>query len=312
MPTQIVLALGENLAETLDIGNYTANGQKIRALNGTSSLNLRFSNDNEILLTNDDVSLLLSVLALFPTSAVLGFSPSAGLYFEVTAQQCFLRKAGVDTFFSIDPGDGGLSVLALQSSSNIHAIAVINDDGNDVTQNSGTAFIFINTGVNPTEPSKILTGVRRTVIASGKGITAKTSDTLYFNQTSFQESGILFDCILKSSTITADRVLELPDKSGTLVIDQYEEKWTLYNIGADATWTTIVITDALPNSLIKIEAYAIIGVETMGIRAIGSALNRFPPATNYVSLTVKTNAAKEIELYASIALNVNFYFSAQL
>lgn len=311
MPTQIAISLGENLAETLDIGNYTTDGQKIKALNGTSSLNLRLANNNEIVLTNDDVTFLLAYLALFPTVAQLGFGPQ--FYIEVSQLASAFRVNSANAYVTLD-----LSAIQHQDISNnnigdVHALKLINITASDIESiTTDQAAMFLHTGSDIT-PSVILQNVIRTICASGKGLTAKTNDTFYLNQISFQEATILFDCILKSGTITADRVITLPDKSGELIIDQYFEKWTLYNATLDATWETITITDALPNSIIEItmENNSAV-VRDMGIRAVGSALNRFVTSIGATTLTVRTNSSKEVQLYASVAANIDFHFSAQL
>lgn len=314
MPTQIKTTLGEDLKKTLQIGNFTGNGQVIRAENGTSSLNLRYTNDNEIVLTNDDINFILGFLYLLPSSVAFGFNSLTGLYIEVTATQAFLRTNGITTFFGITPGGAGLSDVSLQSGSNSFDIAVIDDPGADITQNSGSAFVFINTGLDTVADSKAVTGVRRTVLASGKGLTAKTSDTLYCNQISLQESGVLFDCIVKSGTITADRTLTLPDQSGEIMVDRYQSKWTIYSATLDATWETITIPDALPNSIIEIICENnVAATRTMGVRPVGSVLNRYVTAVtrSATCFSVRTNALKQIQVYATLAADISFNFSGQ-
>ena len=44
MGTRLRLSEAENLAETLDVGNFTTDGQQIEAQNGSGFLNLRFTN----------------------------------------------------------------------------------------------------------------------------------------------------------------------------------------------------------------------------------------------------------------------------
>lgn len=89
---------------------------------------------------------------------------------------------------------------------------------NSVTLASSTGgadqAVFVGTGA--VVPSTIAIGLDNTVVASGRGITAKTGDTLYANKASLQQSGVLFDTILAPSTATADRTATFQDASGTV------------------------------------------------------------------------------------------------
>lgn len=312
---------GENLAETLAIGNFTNDGQKMRALNGGGVLNFRLNNDGEVLLTNDDVAFLLSYLALFPNGAALGYNSGVGLYLEVTADHIIFTPIAFSAYYGWSAVGGGLWNIALQSSTQIFTITAVADNGSDVTQNSGTDFLFLNTGLSGVFNSVMKTGVQRSVIISGKGITAKTNDTTYLNQISFQEPNVLFDCILKSSGITADRTINLPDKSGTValtsdipVLGTYTEKWTAYVATLNATWQTITLADSNPNAICQITCEQNSAVtRDMGVRAVGSVLNRQVTVISRSSttFTVKTNGSKEIQVYASVAADITFWLAAQ-
>lgn len=314
MPTYIALGLGENLAETLDIGNWTTDGQKIRAQNGTSSLNFRVSADNEILLTNDDINFLLAFISLFPNTLQVGFNANTGLYLEINQVEASLKVNGINSFLAGNIGSLGLIDNSQDAPANANTFKIIDNSSADKQSSTANVAAFFNSGSNA-NVSKILQNVLRSVCISGEGLTGKTNNTFYLNQASFQEIGVLFDCILKSGAITADRTLTLPDKSGELVVDTYAEKWTLYNATLNTTWETIAITDALATSLIEIVCYNNSGAnKDAGVRQVGSALTRSLTiaANSSLTITVKTDASKQIQFYASIAVDIDFYFSSQL
>jgi len=313
MSVDIRLAIGENLAETLDVGDFTADGQKIRALNGTSSLNFRVSNDNEVLLTNDDVAFLAAYLALFPTSLQIGFNAINGLYLDFTQLAASFRTLGVNSFLAGNVGDFGLTDVSQDAPLNANTFKIIDNGGTDRQSTTANVAAFFNSGSNA-NVSKILADVFRSACVSGEGLTAKTSNTLYINQTSFQEINVLFDCILKSSTMTADRTLTLPDKDGMLVVDTYEEKWTTYNAVNAGVWEVLNIPDALESSLLEIICFNETGSSQLfGVRQVGSGLDRSLQIDTQSSLTitVKTDNSKDIEVYTSDT-SIKFIFSAQL
>lgn len=311
MPTNIG-KIGENLAETLFIGNYTANGQKIRALNGTSSLNLRFSVDNEIVLTNDDVTFLAALLYLSPSALQMSFGQN--FYVECTALASAFRTSGAIGYIKMNIGALEHLDISNYSISEVSALKIIDNliDRLGVAPDNATSFLLSGSGINP---STIKANVKRSPCVGGEGLTAKTDNTPYLNQLSLQAPGVLFDCIIKPGTITADRIITAPDQSGEIMLNKYQEKWTLYNATLNAAWETIVIADALPNSTIEVTCENNTAANRdMGVRQVGSVLNRFVTATtrSATSFMVRTNSLKQIQVYASVAADISFNFSAQI
>jgi hypothetical protein len=310
---------GENLAETLDIGNFTTDGQKIRALHGTSSLNLRYAADNEVLLTNDDVTALLAYIFMNTTVLQMGFAQQ--FYIDCTALSSAFRVNGANAFISITKGAVQHLDVSLDSPTETHTIKLIENSSTFAESKSEDAALFLMSG-SAANSSRINQNVLRSVCISGEGLTAKTDNTLYCNKMSIQDINSLFDNIIGLGSIpTQDNFHALQDKSGTLahlsdtLEGQYVEKWTLYNATLNATWQTIVIADSVADSIIQITIELnTAGSKDCGIRAVGSILNRIITMTNRdaVTLTVKTNALKEIQVYASVAADISFNFSAQL
>jgi hypothetical protein len=219
MATNIQLPSKENLKETLSIGNFTGNGQTIIPENGNGGLDLRNQNtDNIVLLTNDFLG-ALGYVFLGLSSTQLGFSAAAGAYFEASANEAFIRAVGLNTYWAVSQANGGLKALSSFGDTFVFVV-VENALANRTQETLGPTAVFIHTG-KAGEASTILQNVLRSVVISGKGITAKTDDTTYLNQISFQESGSLFDAILRAENITADRFYDLPDESGELALNTW-------------------------------------------------------------------------------------------
>lgn len=235
MPTNIQLNKAENLAETLDEGNFTTNGQQIVAQNGGALIDLRAANtDDFILITNDPTG---QKAFLVMQAALVQMSVKGFLYINQTELESIFASNGVTAYGYLDNGSTGLKNNSTYTAATAHAISVHENISAQRQANGGSSAVFINTGQNPAT-SKINQGVDRTVIASGKGITAKTADTLYCNQISYQTSGNLFDCIIKPvAGVTADRTHQLQNRSGTLAhTDQVNEYLT--STSTPATLTT--------------------------------------------------------------------------
>lgn len=306
----------ENLAETLGAGNFTENGQQIVAKNGDSFLDLRFSNtDNFIILANNSTG-ALGFLVINVDECVLGFDDSLGWKFSVSNTEAVIVGGGVDNYFFAETSRTGIE-SGLNGSSK--GILLISNSSSSPTNTAGSGALFLNSGTD-VEPSVFLMNKDNSVILGGKGITVKTSNTAYCNQISFQESGNLFDTLITAPTATADNSQALQDKSGTIALlsdttlNKYVEKWTPYNATLNATWETITIVDAIENSLIEIICVNNNGDNDMGVRMVGSVLNRYVSSVKNSSLTmtVKTDSLKRIQVYASSFGQIDFFFSAQL
>jgi uncharacterized protein YjbI with pentapeptide repeats len=98
------------------------------------------------------------------------------------------------------------------------------------------------------------------------------------------------------------------------VADEYLEKWSLYNATMSGNWDKVIIVDALPNSIIEMTMVNNSGQNDVGVRMVGSSLNRaiLSIANSATTMIVKTNSNKEVEFFTSDFTDTNFYFSSQL
>jgi len=227
MATNIQLPSKENLAETLDIGNFTTNGQQIIPLNGDGGLDLRSQNtDNVVVLTNDFTG-ASGYLVFAPGAAQLGLNATSGLYLEITPNEALLRTVALVSYFVASAANGGLRNITQFGSG--FGLVIVN---NSVDRSQGNVLgenVFLNTSAT------IKSGVENTVVASGQGQTAKTSNTLYCNQISLQESGSLFDNILKFPTAaTQDNLYTFPNESGEVQL----KKWLPPAVGLGSVLTS--------------------------------------------------------------------------
>jgi len=218
MSTQIGGANKEPLDETLSVGNTTANGQQIEAENGGGLLDLRFGTDGLVVITNDS-SGLDSVLSLNKVSKVVQITQSDGgggpiYYAEITDSLCAFRHSGADSFSCINAENIEHSNISNFTPTSTYGIAIF-DTLLPRTSNGGDNAVFINSGESP-NVSTFNIGVERSVILGGKGLTAKTNDTVYVNQMSFQFVGNTFDTLIRGSSATADRTQSLQDDSGVI------------------------------------------------------------------------------------------------
>ena len=214
MPTEIGQNNKEPLDETLSIGNTTANGQEIVAQNGGGALSLRFANTDGLVLLTNDLLGTFGALVFNKSSQTIQISQGDGItgglyYLEVKNNTIGLKHSSADTFSFINPASIEHSDTSLHNSSSIRAIAVFNANI-DRTCNGTTNAVFINTGNNP-DISTYKANVQRSVIASGKGITAKTDDALYCNQLALQFTGNTFEQNIRAVNVTADRTYQLQD-----------------------------------------------------------------------------------------------------
>jgi len=217
MGTRLRLSEAENLAETLDVGNFTTNGQQIEALNGGGILDLRgFTTDNVVILGNSKTFDSRGFYFTDNTQSAIGFFDGGAAWQAVTTEDGFFVYHGnvKNGFFAVNYEGFSFFKNSVFVGSNLSLVVFENDIDRAISNqpnsgaiiNSGTA-LFISTYKQ---------SVERSVIIAGKGLTAKTNDTLYTNQISLQESTVLFDTILKASTATADRTATLQDSSGTI------------------------------------------------------------------------------------------------
>jgi hypothetical protein len=324
MPTSQSNLLGESLAETLSIGSITggsdietSNDDVIKAVNGGSYIDLRdFGVDSVFVFANQ--STFTDGAFYFGTTTEIraGFK-TAKLKAEELQIQIDLPAANT---FQLRPNNLAISNFALPFDIEGPLSGVANGINDVLFGIASTTAISINSGFSLLEKSEVKGNVNNSVLLGGKGLTAKTDFTAYLNQLSFQESGILFDAILKSGVITADRTQTLQDKSGVIAlltdttIGNYTEKWSIYAATQDDTWHSIIIADAQANSIIEMTIINNSGQNDVGVREVGSILNRHIPsiANSATTLTVKTDSLKQVQFYTSDFTDTDFYFSAQL
>lgn len=207
----------ENLAETLAAGNFTADGQIMKALNGGVFIDFRFQNIDDFLILANDPTGQKAYIIFDPgaESLQLGYKAAPGIYLEAKENYIQLNVDGKDTYFFINPGNAGINDISLFGPQEITAFSVKENVTSDAIANGSFYGVFINTGGFPAF-STMKQNVSRSVIIGGLGLTAKTDNTLYSNQISLQESGVLFDSIIKSGAVTADRELTTPNKDGEI------------------------------------------------------------------------------------------------
>jgi len=280
MGTRLRLSEAENLAETLDVGNFTTNGQQIEAQNGSAFLNLRYTNkDNYAFLGN------LNGTFLADNASCISQYLIGGIGFKLSIGDSAIQLVGVSQDSYISAAENlfqqrGLSNFANGSNNNFLIIDVTAADRETISYQ--TLGVFINSG-NGVNRSIIKQNVQNSVIVGGQGITAKTNNTLYTNQISLQESTILFDTILKASTATADRTATLQDASGTIAylsdigissfavnLDSAESTVTRTLAGGRTTFT---VTHNLGSLDIKPEVFRLSDGRTIGWRIERTGIN---------------------------------------
>lgn len=213
----------ENLAETLAVGNFTADNQVIKALNGGGILDLRIGADDKVLLTNDSTG-AKAYVTLFPSAAQFGFNALSGLYLEATQTELFFRAVALNSYFAASSSNVGLKDILTSGSG--FGIVIINNSVDRTQGSVNGENVFINAANGTIKAAK-----NNIVVIASTGITAKTNNTLYCNKISLQESGNLFDSIIKSGIITADKELITPNKSGEIGLkNQFAELYFQGNI----------------------------------------------------------------------------------
>lgn len=333
MGVNIFSRMVQSLAKTLKIGNETGGSDvvvtpndKIKSGSGNATINMYFDgSDNSIIISSnlDDAS--DTYLSLEDFRAFLKGDRST-LSMIRDRINLLYGDTGTSNYPFLSLGANQLNILSLSNylagvqNSSAFYIFSTGGAGTDISSRVGISLVVsVNSGITG-ELTVFKPAVSRSCALGGRGLTLKTSETAYCNQISFQNSGTLFDCILKSGTVTDDREQTLQDKSGTIALlsdttlNKYVEKWTPYNATLNATWETITIVDAIENSLIEIICVNNNGDNDMGVRMVGSVLNRYVSSVKNSSLTmtVKTDSLKRIQVYASSFGQIDFFFSAQL
>jgi len=221
-PATLSAALGTigDLESVLVNGNITgandiqiSNGQVIAAVNGGGTLNLREGADGAIALTSDAGGYLQGYLTLSQSSASIGFG-TAG-YLLSDAANLVLRMSSAFTY--LGPTESGLG-LAADLGTTTYSLAIADITAGAVTFAAKTnSAISINSGITGTVTTFNI-GIDNSVALGGIGITAKTNNTAYVNQLGLNASGSLFEGLLDTATLTADRTYELPDASGKVAL----------------------------------------------------------------------------------------------
>jgi hypothetical protein len=226
----------QNLAATLLVGNTTGGrdivmsvvGDYIESITGQSRIDMNWDNeDNAILISTDRDDQQESYLEL---------NGASGLFRLKCAEFLLFGSDGVGLFqSSAAPGDpiGATSIGRLgiyvgpvsgilsgpSQTNQMHAIITDLSTGDVISYVGQNGFLNLNSGSsNLADRTKILVGIDNSLALGGIGLTVKTGNTAYANQISFQQPTILFDLIVKSGTVTADRVQTLQDKSGTIAL----------------------------------------------------------------------------------------------
>jgi hypothetical protein len=210
-------ATTEDLGATLAVGNTTegndivmTSGDVISSSSGDSFLDLRYaSTDNQIVLAND-AGLAKANLLLSDTFLQTSFGTD--FYQEIKSGEILLH--GTASYYAADNSEAGFRQSSAYSAGHTFIIAPNATENRSIQR--GDDAVMINSGEG--SASLFLSGVTNTVIVGGAGITAKTNDTAYVNQVSFQEDGVTFDTLVVPSTATADRTQILQDKSGTIAL----------------------------------------------------------------------------------------------
>lgn len=210
----------ETLAETLAVGNVSGgfdiamtNGDVIKAVTGGGQMNLSVGGADVYDITTDNGAYGESWVYGDTTVSQIGYGAAGTLSAYVD---------GIDIDSNQTGDKSGLymtvSKVVIKDDISVAIGTTIKLQENSVTAASSSALsnnaVFIGTGAGAS--SSIAIGLDNTVVVAGKGIVAKTADTLYTNQASFQLNGNLFDTIVKASVATQDNVATIQDASGTI------------------------------------------------------------------------------------------------
>jgi hypothetical protein len=177
---------GNTLAETLTLGNTTANGQTIQAENGSAVLDLRAnSTDGSITLIGGQSTYLQG-----------GTFGATG-----TSYQTLTPDAMSFGYFN-------------QTFTKVGFMGTVNNDGVVVSSSAQPHYptVFATQNVN------VPIGVINTAVGGGINVIGKTDNTFYSNQFGFN-SGASFETLLNHTTATQDNQITLPDASGTVVLN---------------------------------------------------------------------------------------------
>lgn len=211
--------VAETLAATLTAGNTTSGTDIV--MTGTDSITsssttnqIDLDEGGEFLISTDNGAWAQSYMYANATTSAIGVDGGSNEFAcNTTANQINFNFAAAYTRIGISAFTQ--TALTSYSVNDIAAITVANNTADrERSMSVNTALIF-NSGVTG-ETSTYKSGVLRSTINGGKGITAKTNDTAYMNQASLQPSGNAFDMLLVPSASTADRTATFQDASGTV------------------------------------------------------------------------------------------------
>jgi len=227
MSTEIGGNNKEPLDETLVIGNETGgtnivtdDGDEIQAKNGDARLILRHLADSIILLSNGTVAPYVDRCNLLMTSTVcrLAFGVPSTNAVVIDADNIQLIKGLAGGFCQITTYGIHFGPITSYLGGPDTGVVIVDNSTGDTNHLSVTNIsVALQTGT-AIDPSTTISGVSRTVILGGRGITAKTDDTAYVNQMSFQFVGNTFDTMVRGSLATADRTQTLQDDSGSIAL----------------------------------------------------------------------------------------------
>lgn len=284
----------ENLAETLAAGNFTANGQIIKALNGNSELNLRVGADDIFHLLNDTG---FNKAYLYGTGTIIqtGF----GFNYWNESGATFTQFRGAGSFFHANDVKSGLADVTTLFGTIVAAMFIIDNSLLDRAQTSaGIKALFLNSG--GANDTTFKAGIANSIALGGDGLTIKTANTAYANQICLQAATILLDSIIKSGTLTADRTLTTPDKSGEIgLANEYAEMYFQNN--ASATVLTLNTPVKINATYVVGENSALFSVSTAGvITYIGTENACFKPTATLSGTKVGLGT---IDCNFSFALN---------
>lgn len=220
----------QDLKETLLVDNITggkdilsSDGDVFKALNGGGELNLRAGSDGIFQLLNSP-SYSKAWFYGDDFSAQMGFA--SGYFIRI--KDDILELAG--------KGDAALNLSATYCGivketaiSIVTCMHIVRTGTTPILLNAvSEQGISLNSGATG-EESSFANNVNQAIILAGKGIRAKTHYTPYLNQLAYQESGSLFEILVKPPTgLVSDFVQTWQPKSGIVA--------HLADIAAATTW----------------------------------------------------------------------------
>jgi len=216
MSTQIGGGNKEPLDETLQTGNTTggtdivvSGTDVIKSSANTNEINL--NDGNQLLFSTDNSSYTETYVYLNSTEAVM--SDANGNAFQInttTKSTQMLNEGGSLAFTNINYAAINQEPLTAYTTSSISSITIAPATANRSKEITTATALLFNTG-EAGNTSTYNSGVNRSVILGGRGITAKTNDTAYINQLGLVFLNNAFEQVLRAVNVTADRTYQLPD-----------------------------------------------------------------------------------------------------